>query len=662
MKKTVITLLLCLAYLCAVAQNNLSWDDMIREGGLFDDTEQEAQQSTYDILNELAEHKLNINTATREDLEQIPFLSEKQIEDICEYLYRYGSMKSIGELAMIESLDYEQRKLLSFFVEAKEQDKRELSVNNIMKYGKHEMMGNLHIPFYQREGDKNGYLGHPYKHSVRYAFQYSDHIKAGLIGAQDAGEPFFANRNKWGYDHYSFYVQLRKLGWLKSLIVGRYRLHIGMGLVMNNDFGLGKVATLTTLGQSSNLIRPHASRMESNYLQGIATSVRLSRSIDATTFFSHRHIDATLNTDSTTIASIVETGYHRTILEMNKKHNATETLMGGNINYRNKRFHVGLTGFYDIFNREIKPKTTQIYRQYYPSGHQYWNISANYGMRFKMLTFQGETATGDCRAIATINSLTWQPSGEITLMALQRFYSYQYYALHSQSFSEGGSIQDESGIYIGFDWHPNRQFQMKMYSDFAYFAWPKYQAGNASHAWDNFISATYQHGSSTFSARYRLKMREKDNEQKTALTYKHEHRGRLSFTYDHNTWSFKTQADVAFTQQIEKSFGWMITQSINYQHRQSGIYGSIAYFHTDDYNSRIYSYEKQPLYSFSFPMYYGQGIRYSLLFRQDIRPRWMVIAKIGVTNYFDRSTIGTGLQTIHHSSQTDLDLQFRWKF
>ena len=247
-------------------------------------------------------------------------------------------------------------------------------------------------------------------------------------------------------------------------------------------------------------------------------------------------------------------------------------------------------------------------------------------------------------------------------MALQRFYSYQYYALHGQSFSEGGSVQDESGIYLGANWQPNSRLQLKYYTDFAYFAWPKYQANQSSRAWDHFISATYQLHSSTLSVRYRLKMREKDNEYKTALMYQYQHRGRFTYTFDHHSWTFKTQADLAFLRHINKSFGWLITQSINYKHDRSNINASLAYFHTDDYDSRIYNYEKQILYSFSFPMFYGEGIRYYLFFRQDIHPQWMIIAKLGVTHYFDRNSIGTGLQTIHHSSQTDLDLQFRWKF
>jgi hypothetical protein len=651
-----------MGFLCASAQNQQSWESLFHDMGIFDDTEQEMQASTFEVLNELAEHKVNLHSATQEDLEQIPFLSDEQIEEICEYQYRYGPMRSIGELALIESLSYEQRKLLSFFVEIRDTSPKGFpSMKDILKYGKNELMGNIHIPFYEREGDKDGYLGYPYKHSFRYSFQYGEYVKAGIIGAQDAGEPFLSNKNKWGYDYYSFYVQLRKIGKLKSLVLGRYRLNLGMGLVINNDFGLGKTATLVSLGQSPNQIRPHSSRTEGNYLQGIATSIRLSNHVDLASFISYRHVDATLNADST-IASIVETGYHRTISEMNKKHNATEGLIGSHINYRNKSFRIGMTGIYHAFNKEINPKTSQIYRQFYPSGKHFWNISTDYGIKTKHLNLHGETATGGCKALATINSLSWQPSNNMTFIAVQRFYSYKYHAIHSQSFSEGGSVQDESGIYVGIDWQPNQRLQLKYYSDFAYFAWPKYQADAPSHAWDHFLSATYQHGSSSFSARYRMKMRVRNNEDKTSLSYQYEHRGRLSFTQTYHAWTVKSQIDLALTRQTTNSFGWMISQNITYRHRQSNINVSIAYFHTDDYNSRIYSYEKQPLYSFSFPMYYGQGIRYSLFFRQDIHPHWMIIAKVGVTNYFDRKEIGTALQTIHHSSQTDLDLQFRWKF
>ena len=48
--------------------------------------------------------------------------------------------------------------------------------------------------------------------------------------------------------------------------------------------------------------------------------------------------------------------------------------------------------------------------------------------------------------------------------------------------------------------------------------------------------------------------------------------------------------------------------------------------------------------------------------RADLSSSLMLTAKLGITDYFDRSTTGTGLQTVDGSSLTDVDLQVRWKF
>ena len=61
------------------------------------------------------------------------------------------------------------------------------------------------------------------------------------MGAQDAGEPFLAHGNGLGYDHYSFYLLLRKMGRMKALAIGRYKVSFGQGLVINNSLGLGSL-------------------------------------------------------------------------------------------------------------------------------------------------------------------------------------------------------------------------------------------------------------------------------------------------------------------------------------------------------------------------------------------------------------------------------------
>ena len=70
----------------------------------------ESWENTYDELCELETHPINLNTATREELETLPFLDDQQIQDLCEYIYKYGGMKSWGELALISSLDANRQK------------------------------------------------------------------------------------------------------------------------------------------------------------------------------------------------------------------------------------------------------------------------------------------------------------------------------------------------------------------------------------------------------------------------------------------------------------------------------------------------------------------------------------------------------------------------
>ena len=316
MRTQIMSLLLVLS-LGAGAQEDESLQTYLREVMTAEDVESSTWEDVYDQLCYLAQHPFDLNTATRSQLEELPFLSAQQIEEIVDYLYHYGPMKSKGELLMIRSLDEARRRLLSGVCYVGEAPKKSFPrLREILRDGHHELMATARIPFQKKD---DTYLGSPLRHWLRYQFNDGDYLKLGLVGSNDAGEPFFADGNRWGYDHYSYYLQLRGLGRLESLCLGHYRVSMGMGLVMNTQTSFGKVALLQTLGRSQTTLRAHASRTD-NYLQGAAATIRLSRHFSLTGFFSYRPMDATLNKDGT-IASILTSAYHRTQGEMAKKHN-----------------------------------------------------------------------------------------------------------------------------------------------------------------------------------------------------------------------------------------------------------------------------------------------------------------------------------------------------
>jgi hypothetical protein len=249
------------------------------------------------------------------------------------------------------------------------------------------------------------------------------------------------------------------------------------------------------------------------------------------------------------------------------------------------------------------------------------------------------------------------------MMALQRFYAYSYASIDAQSFSEGGRVQNESGAYLGLTWRPLPNLRLDAYTDFAYFAWARYQVSQSSYNWDHLLQGTWQHRRWTLDARYRLRLKQKDNADKTALDSHPEHRMRLGISYaGGGGFGTHTQIDGGYYAYGEKEWGMMISQSLSYEGRRLRLNGGVGYFHTDSYDSRVYLYEKGPLYNYGLASFYGEGIRYWLMARAAIGQKLTLTAKIGVTDYFDRSTIGSSYQQIDASSMTDMDLQIRWKF
>lgn len=622
MKAQIVTILLGIS-LGMSAQDDRYMNEVMTQ----EEAASETWEDTYEQLCELEQHPLDINAATREQLEALPFLTSQQVEEMVEYRDRYGALKSLSELLMIRSLDYTQRRMLSHFVYVgQEQERGFPSMGEIARYGHHELIATARIPFYELK-DEAKYLGYPYRHWLRYQFTYGDDVKLGLVGAQDAGEPFFANRNKWGYDYYAFYLQLRHLGRLESLCLGHYRVSMGMGLVMNSDFTLGKVAMLQNMGRSATGIRAHSSRSNTGLL-GVAGTLDLGQGFHLMAFASYRPTDATLNKDST-VSTILTTSYHRTETEMGKKNNLNVLKTGGSLRYVRHGIHLGLNALYVHLDRALKPNTSPLYRRHYPRGRDFFNASLDYGYANHRFSLNGETALDKKGHLATINSASLRLGDALSVMALQRFYSYRYTSLDAQSYSDGGKVQNESGVYLGLSWQPLSTFRLVAYTDYAYFAWARYQVPRSSHSWDHLLQVTWQPRRWTLGARYRL-----HNEQ---------HRARLSADYtDDSGFSCRTQIDGGYG---EGEWGAMLSESLSYTYRWLRLNAGGGYFHTDSYKSRIYLYERGPLYTYSMMQFYGEGARYWLMARAQIGANLALTAKAGVTK-----------------KQTDLDLQVRWKF
>ena len=622
-------------------------------------------------LSNRMQEPVNLNVATREQLEQFPFLSDIQIEHLLAYIYIHGQMKTIYELQLVEEMDKQTIQYLLPFVCIKAINNKPVFrwkslLKNAAKYGKNELLTRFDIPFYKRKGYEHTYLGPSVYNSVKYSFRYSDRLYAGVVAEKDAGEPFGALHNRYGYDYYSFYLLLKDCGRLKALAVGNYRLSFGQGLVISTDYLMGKTIYASSFNNRSGGIKKHSSSDEYNYFRGVAATVALSKDWDLSGFYSHRSLDGVI-TDGE-ITSIYKTGLHRSQKEADKKNLLTSQLTGGNVSYQQNHIRLGITGVYYVFNRPYEPELTG-YSKYNIHGNHFYNLGIDYAYRWRRFSFQGETAIGK-QGWASLNRLQYSPVQNTQIMLIHRFYSYDYWAMFAHSFGEGSTTQNEQGYYIGLETSPFAYWKFFASFDLFSFPWKKYRVNKPSRGTDGLFQTTFTPRSNlSMYLRYRYKQKERDwTGSKGTLTlpiFHHQLRYRLNYSLN-DVFSSRTTLDYNHfhSQDRAANKGYQVTQMISSQLPWARLFADVqgSYFCTDDYDSRVYVSEKGLLYTFYTPSFQGRGFRCAVRLRYELNKHWLFITKFGETIYLNRNEIGSGNDLIYGNKKADIQMQLRIKF
>ena len=648
MKRCIILLALCCLTLSTIAQNQYSWDDFVQEYAADDETllDEEERLVYMEELKQLHEHPLNINTASIEEFQQIPFLNEQQIESIHAYIYLHGEMKTLGELLLLPLIDAQTYRWLHLFVYAGEVEKKEKE--GAFTHLKNDFSTRIDIPFYKRKGYSatNGYAGNPLYQRIRYEIGNSKHFRAGFRTEKDAGERYF--------DSYSGFAQLKDVGILKTAVVGDYRIGLGEGVALGGSAWFSKTSPSNN---TQNGIKPLTSTDEINFLRGAAATLRLGKKWELTAFASYRQKDATLNVNGQ-IQTLQTSGYHRTASELKNKNSATATTAGGGVSWQDKGFHLGATGYYMHYNKMMNPGTAT-YRRYYPKGQNFGVGSLYYGYSKYRLSIAGETAySTEKSGIGTLNRVQWIISKRYTLSAVQRFYGYKYYSFLSGAFAENSSAQNESGFLLHLKAQPWQRWQFVCYADFFHNPWPRYRMTRASTGQEFMLQATHKLNThNTLEVRYQLKRKEQ------ADVMEPHHRAKLQWTCTPSSiWKLQT---TGWLHTVLGSTGWSLQQtaSCNIPKPNIRIALMAAYFNTGDYNSRIYLYEPSLYSSVSSGQYYGKGIHGVCTARWTSSDKhWMLEGKYALCKYLDRTEIGSSHQTIFSSWKNDISLQVRIVF
>ena len=159
MKKLLIFILSFLFVLVVFGQDFNSW----LENYAFETEDENSREELLDFLNEKSNEKLNLNTATREQLEEFSFLSSKQIENLLEYKFDYKDFLSIYELNLIEGWDSKTVEMFYPFVQVQPKDDDKFSLKKSFKNADHQLINRVDYTIQEKKGFKEKkYLGDPW--------------------------------------------------------------------------------------------------------------------------------------------------------------------------------------------------------------------------------------------------------------------------------------------------------------------------------------------------------------------------------------------------------------------------------------------------------------------------------------------------------------------
>ncbi|MBY0243958.1 MAG: helix-hairpin-helix domain-containing protein [Sphingobacteriaceae bacterium] len=621
-------------------------------------------------LNFYQKNPINLNNTNAEELKNLVFLNPLQISNFFSHIETNGKLNDLLELQSIDGFDLSVIQNILPFVRINANN----AYNNInLKNSLHEMLIRYGQTIEKQKGytnlEERRYLGGPEKILFRYKYNYEKTISASLVSDKDAGENFLNNNKPSFISANVAFFELKKF---KKIVIGDYALQFGQGLTLWSGFSFNKGADITSIAKKDIGLNPYSSANEYSFFRGIASTISIFKNIDFTPFISFRNLDSSLKLNlenETSLSNINQSGLHRTENEINNKNNLKQVVYGGVIQYQKANLSVGLVAYQTKFSEDFE-QSTEPYKRYNFSGNKLLNIGLHYNYTYNNIYFFGEIARSSSNGLAYINGALISLSPILSTGILHRKYAENYHNFFNQSLAESSEANNESGFYAGLNINPSKHLSISFYSDYFRFPWLKYRVDEPSSGYDVFGQLNYMPSKTTkLTIRYKRLQKQQNTDLEKRIKFienveNENYRVELNWTIKQLKLQNQLQVTKYLKGEAKAEFSHLIYQDISYVPKNSKISGNIrlAYFNSPSYNSRLYAYEDDVLYNFTFGMYNGKGIRSFLNLKYKLTKKIELWSRYAIFIYPNETTIGSDLDQINGNKKSEIRLQMRYQF
>lgn len=647
-----------------LAQIELSWNDFV---DIYVDAES-YDEDDWDYLEGLHGKPYNINTVSRNELLDIPFLNADQVDSILSYRERYSRYNNLGELLFIKNLNYLARSALHLFLYCDSTDYR--GVKNLFTDGKSKVIFNAGFPLYRRDGNRlkseeyikdhpnSVFNGPGISGKFLYQYNYRQILQYGIGGGRDAGEPIMQHGN-YPFDCYSGYILYQPLRSRCRALLGDFKLKAGEGLLLSNAFIIDDDLLFTkNRGQSIDFTAKRGVSMSFNSYRGLSVSYDFSKYIRCLIWASYSGRDANLRDGN--VSSFKTDNKHRTNLELSKKNNVHELFSGMGIEYATARCMLGGIFTYTRFSRDVQPRDAA-YTLYYFRGKDVSNGSIYGAYNIGLMSLHGELAVDNDLNTALsmqVSTVLWR---KISAYVGYRRFSPSFVSIHGKTLSVNSRIANEEGGIMGVKIPCKNNSIFYANVNLFRFMKPLYRTSLPSYGFISYLKfEALPRKKLLWGINYQYKLRQYDEQD--YLTSNFYNRVKFYVKYAGSKWNVVSQLCYnnhwSVFRKIQNGISFAERLSRKTRLQEWAFLGAI--FYSDSYDTRNYvSVLSFPFNSQTVSLY-GSGVYLSIKYYKKIGKHWDIGIVSSNMIYFNRSSISSGPSRIPSFSKNDIDVQVRY--
>jgi hypothetical protein len=594
------------------------------------ESDQEASSAYIERLYELAENPVNLNSSSEEELSRLFFLSDFQIKALADYSRTAGSIVSYNELANIPGFDRATAEMIIPFSTI---TGKEVTISDSVRL-RNLLLTNLMLKTGKSDTTSSG---SPLKVLTKYKFT-AGNFSGGFTIEKDQGEKFFSPGTV-SPDFFSANIAYAGKGLVRSVILGDYSARFGQGTNINTGISTGLSLTSQGFMSATNEIKQYTSTDENIFFHGIATVLSI-KNADISLLYSRKNIDATVGSVSGESGDFIESlymsGTHNTPTLLLKRDAVSESVLGMNLSYNFSSIRLGMAWSENRFSLPVKPDYNNPEKIFSFSGETNNVFSFYYNSLIKRILLFGEVSANDLKKYAIVQGLSVRPSDRLTTNFLFWRYSPGFTSFHGKGPGGSSGSYAENSLLANFTFEAAKHLFITGGFYIRHFPWLKYRCSSPSYGVKREVDIKYIASDKLvfdMSYSYRVSMLNSSESNSVPVLRQTMSRSLKMVVryavYDNLT--LGTRIDCRIIDPASGK-GLLLLEDISYRMRSFPVSFWIRYsvFKTNDYDSRIYTWENDLLYTFSIPSFYGTGSRFYIMAALKISGKAELRFKYGI--------------------------------